>query len=417
MSFKRFDPEDIVLSSELITFPTWYTQVAGDTSQLDMVQAVECDEQGFSTDYYRDYYSVYVAPGSSQSGIFDEVYSKALFSLAYASRPSGGMSDFSPSYSYEQYTKKDDQGHYVEESGVKYYVEIVDPETGEKTYEQASSPLSDDGTYFVEVVKYPPIIPSEVVYGQYRSLVLGDEDSDFRFGNTRVDADNTEAYADSFIALSVDRARFREKLDPNTCRIHLTAKEENSEDDIILAPDISANRRYLDAGRVFDLARYTKTGEYKYPEKGSNGAATSYGYFLPDIGVILFNTSNSASLFANGDTITPETWEKTEDKDKITKFKAAALNSIILRSQETVTSNFVFVRARNAEFNYSTNPSNITGSAGNIRHDVMINQPQSFITTVGLYNDANELLAVAKLSRPLIKDFTKEALIRVKLDY
>ena len=32
-------------------------------------------------------------------------------------------------------------------------------------------------------------------------------------------------------------------------------------------------------------------------------------------------------------------------------------------------------------------------------------------------NDNNELLAVAKLSKPLVKDFTKEALIRVKLDY
>jgi hypothetical protein len=36
---------------------------------------------------------------------------------------------------------------------------------------------------------------------------------------------------------------------------------------------------------------------------------------------------------------------------------------------------------------------------------------------VGLYNDANELLAVAKLSRPLQKNFTKEALVRVKLDF
>ncbi len=42
---------------------------------------------------------------------------------------------------------------------------------------------------------------------------------------------------------------------------------------------------------------------------------------------------------------------------------------------------------------------------------------QPYITTVGLYNDTNQLLAVAKLSRPLPKDFTKEALIRVKLDF
>jgi hypothetical protein len=76
----------------------------------------------------------------------------------------------------------------------------------------------------------------------------------------------------------------------------------------------------------------------------------------------------------------------------------------------------VFVRARNSEFNYSTNPSLITGS-GEIRHNVMIDTPQSYITTIGLYNDNNDLLAVAKLSRPLLKDFTKETLIRVKLDY
>jgi hypothetical protein len=34
-----------------------------------------------------------------------------------------------------------------------------------------------------------------------------------------------------------------------------------------------------------------------------------------------------------------------------------------------------------------------------------------------MYNDSNELMAVAKLSRPLIKDFTKESLLRVKLDF
>ena len=90
--------------------------------------------------------------------------------------------------------------------------------------------------------------------------------------------------------------------------------------------------------------------------------------------------------------------------------------SIRLQSEETVSSNFVFVRARNGEFNYSTNPSLITGS-GELRHDVMIDSPQSYITAVGLYNDNNDLLAVAKLSRPLLKDFTKETLVRIKLDY
>jgi hypothetical protein len=50
-------------------------------------------------------------------------------------------------------------------------------------------------------------------------------------------------------------------------------------------------------------------------------------------------------------------------------------------------------------------------------YDLFINSPTTYITTVGLYNDTNELLAVAKLSKPLKKDFTKEALVRVKLDF
>ena len=92
-------------------------------------------------------------------------------------------------------------------------------------------------------------------------------------------------------------------------------------------------------------------------------------------------------------------------------------DSFELNSQENVTSDFVFVRPQNAEFNYTTNPSFITGSTGEVLYSTSINNPQVYITTVGMYNDANELLAVAKLSRPLVKDFTKEALIRVKLDF
>ena len=71
---------------------------------------------------------------------------------------------------------------------------------------------------------------------------------------------------------------------------------------------------------------------------------------------------------------------------------------------------------RENEFNYSTNPTITTGSFGDIKSS-FIDNFTPYITTVGLYNDRNELLAVAKLSKPLKKDFTKEALLRVKLDF
>jgi hypothetical protein len=88
-----------------------------------------------------------------------------------------------------------------------------------------------------------------------------------------------------------------------------------------------------------------------------------------------------------------------------------------MRAEEDVTSTHYFVRAKNSQFNYSTNPTYQTGSNGQLRHQSFIQNPQTFITTVGLYNDDNELLAVAKLSKPLLKNFERETTLRVKLDY
>mgnify|MGYP001166711392 CR=1 FL=1 len=87
------------------------------------------------------------------------------------------------------------------------------------------------------------------------------------------------------------------------------------------------------------------------------------------------------------------------------------------RSSEQVKSTYYFVRVKNAEYNYSNNPSFVTGSLGELAFSTFINDPQVYITTVGLYNERKELLATAKLSQALLKNFTREALIKVKLDF
>ena len=88
----------------------------------------------------------------------------------------------------------------------------------------------------------------------------------------------------------------------------------------------------------------------------------------------------------------------------------------IIDSEEKISSQFYFVRARNEQFNYTTNPS-FTDNTGTLNNDSFIDNQTTFITTIGLYNDSNDLVAVAKVSQPVTKDFTKESLIRVKLDY
>ena len=250
--------------------------------------------------------------------------------------------------------------------------------------------------------------PSSTIYGQYRNLVLGDEESEFTFGGET---------SDHFYVVSVDRARYKEKLLPGTLSLHL--RSGSREIKLTDNSRVVATTTFTDSGRVFEIV--SGSGGTVYTGANANGYSISgsYGKFLPDVGILLINGKAIDLPFATGGGIGLKTVRTANTSGLNLKLFFSALTrggNFRLNSEETISSNFIFVRARNAEFNYSTNPSLLSGS-GEIRHNVMINTPQSYITGVGLYNDNNDLLAVAKLSRPLLKDFTKEALVRIKLDY
>ena len=82
-----------------------------------------------------------------------------------------------------------------------------------------------------------------------------------------------------------------------------------------------------------------------------------------------------------------------------------------------INSSVYFCRASHNKFNYSSNPTYLKESAIRVKNNNRDNPPVSYITTIGLYNSQNELLAVAKLSEPLRKDPTNELTLRVRLDY
>ena len=259
--------------------------------------------------------------------------------------------------------------------------------------------------------------PTRTVYGQFRNLIYGDENASFIFGGvTQTD----------FYVITLDRTRFKQTLLPGSLNlrlydssgntIHLT---DNSNDTSVIT--------YLDCGRVFQIV--SGSSGYAIPLANSipNAVAAgmtvsgSYGLMLPDIGTIILNAKALDAAIANGGvglgTNSTADTDSNNPAKLFARLSTGGASSFALNSQETVTSDFVFVRARNGEFNYSENPSFISGSSGTIVYDAFIQNPQTYITTIGLYNDNNELLAVAKLSKPLKKDFTTEALIRVKLDF
>ena len=92
------------------------------------------------------------------------------------------------------------------------------------------------------------------------------------------------------------------------------------------------------------------------------------------------------------------------------------LRNIQFNNTTELNSTIYFCRANHNEFNYSSNPTYLDSSKLRVKNTSLDN-PVSYITSVGLYSADNELLAVAKLSEPLKKTPETELTLRVRLDY
>ena len=253
----------------------------------------------------------------------------------------------------------------------------------------------------------PLLTPTKTIYGQYRSLILEDENSSFTFGKG-----NNIYTTDNFWVINFERARYKQSLFPGSLNLKLSGSGGiiNLTDDSIDNP-VS---QFLGSTRVYQLISGSNGTAGTSTTSGYVAGSGSYGLVFPDLGTILLNPYTLSQSIS----VSPSRSNNSDGLNNAKLFKAIDLgDSFTVNSQETLTSDYVFVRARNSEFNYSENPSFISGSTGEVIYDHFINAPQVYLTTIGMYNDSNELVAVAKMSRPLLKDFTKEALVRVKLDF
>ena len=247
--------------------------------------------------------------------------------------------------------------------------------------------------------------PSRTVYGQYRNLVFGTENTYFSF-------DNYATTASDIYAINISRNRYKQSIQPGTFNLSLKSG--------------SATINLTDDSNTTSLTRFIGENKVFYIISGSNGnaytssaAATYYGVMLPDLGVVILNASGTLSPYIQVPSqATSSVYNHTKLYNSISSSAATnvAGTGFKAQSQEVISSRYFFTRVKNSEFNYTSNPS-IIDDNGNLLYTTLIDNPQTYVTTVGMYNDNNELVAVAKLSKPLTKDFTKEALIRIKLDY
>ena len=239
--------------------------------------------------------------------------------------------------------------------------------------------------------------PTKVVYGQYRNLIYGSEEATFQIGGSQVS---------QFYVINIARSRYKESLHPGSLTLALSGSSG-----VISLTDNSntlTTSQFIDSNRYFNIV------------SGSAGVAansTVYGHMFPDLGLIVLDPVAIGTGYIAAPGTSANTYANNNAKLYNSILGATTAGRLFrLQSSETISSRFFFTRIKNSEYNYTSNPS-IIDSTGNILYTTLIDNPQTYITTVGLYNDNNELLAVAKLSKPLVKDFTKEALIRIKLDY
>ena len=255
---------------------------------------------------------------------------------------------------------------------------------------------------------------SAALYRQFRNVLLAPNTDRFEFTSSPSASGDKDFYFVSF-----QRARQREKIDPGNWELHLAGAmpagdTHDSKIKLIDDSGAGANVTVNQGGRVFNVVSGSVAGGVNVTAAAET-AFGAYGLFYPDLGLILLNAKMaelSGGLAAN-----PRSADAFDNRPQAFYNSIESGSYFAARREEEISSTNYFVRVNNKRFNFSSNPTFATGSDGSLTQATFFKDPKTFITQVGLYNNENELLAIAKLSQPLLKSYSREAIIKVKLDF
>ncbi len=310
------------------------------------------------------------------------------------------------------------------------------------------------------------------VYRQYAANLLGDPDAEF---TTPFGSSNADDRVDNALFVSFKRLFTRDKIKRETFAIKVYPQANGAGDGLdggyISEPNLfqtatgsakiytdfgsSTNRRRTFGGEVGNLVDSSDTsknvGLLFYDSGtallniGGRGDATSaYRAFRSEdhlsgaISAMVPTTTKNLDVpygkqvMGGGvgagpttkklvpDLMTSASIDDIVDHFAQTRFSSGSLTATTFQNNTNINSTLIFCRATADEFNYSSNPT-YTDTSNRIR---VIEQGQedtqrsfTYITTVGLYDVNDNLLAVAKLSRPIEKNDEKDLTVRVRLDF
>jgi hypothetical protein len=272
--------------------------------------------------------------------------------------------------------------------------------------------------------------PTRAIYSQYKLICLDPGETQFRLGDTNATVVN------DFYAINFNRNKVGDKLDPgnfelciaelsgsgkvNSAHTGSAVQVSGSNPTIIRLIDDSADQsdslgyngipspvRHLVSGSLTDGIHNPSNPHY-------------YGLVYADLGTIIIS-ADKLNLSASFNTVTGSNINGDNSYKLFTSISGSATKEFgfIARAVDVKQQDFYFVRIGNNEYNYSTNPTYVSGSnTGFLSNPRFSTEPVTYITSIGLYDrPGGDLLAVAKLSKPLQKSFNSELSITVKLEY
>ena len=286
--------------------------------------------------------------------------------------------------------------------------------------------------------------PTEAIYKQYAGMLLAPTEvtGGFHISNQGSSGVLTARDSEIFI-VSARRSNMKDRINKGTWQIDfsgvdgittvgsasaLSLKDDSINNDPVATP----------VGDRYNIVSCSTAGVIQ-----AEASVRNFGFFYPDMGIMVFSQQElSASIPGSGSSVggavtyddigargfatsTVVNANTNEALRFINCLKAPANTAnataqpgnLKFRDEEDQVSAQYFCRVRSGQMNFSNNPTFVSGSLNELRQSTMKGNPTTFISSVQLYNEAGDIVAVGNLSTPLKKNFSSEATIKVKLTY
>lgn len=266
-------------------------------------------------------------------------------------------------------------------------------------------------------VDYEYTYPSYAVYRQFANILLNEgSNKNFTYKSASKDTTIEAAY---FVSIARDRLRF--SMDKDSFQLNISSSYNSSYSNSTVGNIIISSSKT-------DTSPFLMTLGTSSGYTGVIGSSSLFGHpvglAFPEYGVLVLdayaitNLIGSASAFNILNYMTGSATSSYSAKIPLDNIYNLIYkgNYFQARSAEIVNSTYYYCKAGIDDFNYSTNPTWISGSTNEILPS-LVNDKKTYISGIGLYDDDHRLIATAKLSRPLEKDDTKELNISIRLDF